>query len=334
MKILYAIQATGNGHISRACEVIPELRKLGQLDIFLSGSNAHLKFPFSSTYQSKGLSLFYGSDGKLDYKRMFTENSAPRLFREIRQFPIGQYDLVVNDFESISAWAAKLRGVPCMSFSHQAAFLSKNTPRPTERSVFAELLLRNYAPSSDAIGFHFKPYDSFIYTPVLRKKIREIEPQNKKHYTVYLPAIGSELLQSVLRNFKDVHWQIFMPGCTAAYRVENMLFKPVDGESFIESLSNCEGVLCGAGFETPAEALFLGKKLFVIPISGQYEQLCNAVALCEMGIPMALEFNSKIARSLAQWLNQEMPERILYVDQTESLVHQIALRYPSFAKRA
>lgn len=334
MKLLYAVQATGNGHISRACEVIPELRKIGELDIFLSGSNAHLHFPFEAKYKSRGLSLFYGKHGKLDYRRMFIENSASRLFSEIRNFPISQYDLVVNDFESISAWAAKLRGVPCVAFSHQAAFLSRQTPRAEHKSVFAEMLLQNYAPASDAIAFHFKRYDSFIFTPVLRSKIRMTTPENRGHYTVYLPAIGRDLILSVLGKLSSVKWEVFLPGCKSESRIGNVLFKPVEGEAFIQSLAQCEGVLCGAGFETPAEALFLGKKLFVIPIQGQYEQQCNAAALAEMGISVAQQFNSELGQSLIHWLNSPNPLRINYANQTAELVEILANRYQPLAKRA
>ena len=33
MKILFAIQGTGNGHLSRARDVYPELLKYGQVDV-------------------------------------------------------------------------------------------------------------------------------------------------------------------------------------------------------------------------------------------------------------------------------------------------------------
>ena len=92
--------------------------------------------------------------------------------------------------------------------------------------------------------------------------------------------------------------------------------------------------MCGAGFETPAEALFLGKKLFVIPIQGQYEQHCNAAALAEMGVTVAQQFNAEIGKKLQTWLNNAMPERIDYADQTAELVEMIATRYQAFAKRA
>ena len=34
MKIFYAVQATGNGHISRAVELLPYLQQYGQVDVF------------------------------------------------------------------------------------------------------------------------------------------------------------------------------------------------------------------------------------------------------------------------------------------------------------
>ena len=59
MKILYSIQATGNGHISRAMELIPHLREYGNVDVFLSGANSTLALDAPIKYRSKGISLFY-----------------------------------------------------------------------------------------------------------------------------------------------------------------------------------------------------------------------------------------------------------------------------------
>ena len=59
MKIFYAIQATGNGHISRAMELLPYLQHYGEVDLFLSGSNSTLDLSAPIKFRSKGLSLFY-----------------------------------------------------------------------------------------------------------------------------------------------------------------------------------------------------------------------------------------------------------------------------------
>ena len=75
MNIFYAIQATGNGHISRAMELLPFIQQYGNVDIFLSGSNANLKSNIPVTYKSKGVSLFYGNRGGLDYWKMMKDFS-------------------------------------------------------------------------------------------------------------------------------------------------------------------------------------------------------------------------------------------------------------------
>ena len=70
---------------------------------------------------------------------------------------------------------------------------------------------------------------------------------------------------------------------------------------------NCHAIICGAGFETPAEALYLGKKMMVMPIKGQYEQRCNAVALERLGIKCFYQLNDTFGKTFEDW-NQQ-PQR-------------------------
>ncbi len=79
---------------------------------------------------------------------------------------------------------------------------------------------------------------------------------------------------------------------------------------------NCRGVLCGAGFETPSEALYLKKKLLVIPMKNQYEQQCNAMALKEIGVPVIYDFNIKSIKKLKDFTNNI---QLLQNDQTIQL---------------
>ena len=37
MKILYAIQTTGNGHLARAQNIIPKIKEVAELEIITSG---------------------------------------------------------------------------------------------------------------------------------------------------------------------------------------------------------------------------------------------------------------------------------------------------------
>ena len=111
MKILYAVQATGNGHISRAMELMPYLTTYGEVDVFLSGSNSHLQPNLPVAYRSNGVSLFYGNTGGLDYRRIWSAFNCKRIWKEARDLPVEQYDIVLNDFESITALACRLKKV-------------------------------------------------------------------------------------------------------------------------------------------------------------------------------------------------------------------------------
>lgn len=323
MKVLYAIQATGNGHISRAREVLPILRQMADVDILLSGSNSNLNLPFPVKYRSKGLSLQYNNSGGLSYWEMMKKTNFIRLAKEIRDFPVKDYDLIINDFESISAWAAWYRQVPCISFSHQVSLLSDLCPKPNSWSPFSKLVMSQYAPASYAVGLHFKNYDDYIFTPIIRKEIRSLETCNKGHYTVYLPAVSDKQLMDVLHEIPEVRWEIFSRQIKYPYFDKNITIRPVQHDSFTQSLASCNGLLTGAGFESPAEALYLRKKLFVIPIKGQYEQQCNAEALKSLGIPTAKEFNASILPALKRWMNSSFLPKVHYPDITERLVEQI-----------
>ena len=330
MKILYAIQGTGNGHVSRAREVIPTLKRFADVDVFLSGGNSNLELPFEVNYKSKGLSFDYGKSGSLSYFNTLRKLQPTRIWREIRDFPIQQYDLVLNDFECISAYAAKLRGVPCMSFSHQASLLSTHAPRPSGFHLLGETILSHYAPADYAVGLHFQRYDDSIFTPIIRKEIRQLNPIKLGHYTVYLPAVGNQEILNMLTQIPDVRWEVFSRNNRYTYMEKNVCIRPIQNDMFIHSLSTCRGLLTSAGFEAPAEALFLDKKLFVIPIGGQYEQACNAAALNELGVSSGNFGDASLLQDLQNWVTKPQTISVNFPDITNDLVEQIVFDQAPF----
>lgn len=323
MKILYAIQGTGNGHISRAIEIIPFLQQKGDLDILISGTQADISFPFPLKYKFKGLSFSFGKKGGIDLLDTFKKGNLRRLLKEIKMLPVEQYDLVINDFEPVSAWACYLKNKECISLSHQAAVINKKSPRPKHGDIIGKTVLKRYAPVSARYGFHFKAYDKNIFTPVIRREVRQLQPVNDGHYTVYLPAYGEKRIIKVLRLFEDTRWHVFSKHCKKPFTQKNISISPVSNENFIKSMVTSEGVLCGAGFETPSEAIFLKKKLLVIPMKGQFEQHCNAAALKEMGIPVIKSLKLKHVVIIRAWLRSPVKVIINYPDITEAIIDNI-----------
>lgn len=323
MKILYAIQGTGNGHLSRAIDIIPELKKHGSLDLFVSGAQAEIVLPYPVKYKSKGLSFYFGKSGGINFLKTFQKNSSKDVIKEIKNFPVDDYDLVVNDFEPITAWACKRKEVKIVSLSHQAALLSKKAPRPKVIDPFGEWMLKNYAPVKKYVGFHFEEYDKNIFTPVIRNAIRQAKVTDAGHYTVYLPAYDDKKLVQRLLKLDKIKWHIFSKHTKKPYHVGRISVFPVSGIDFIESVVSSSGVVCGAGFETPAEVLHLNKKLLVVPMKSQYEQHCNAAALKKLGVPVLKKIKRKSVKRIEQWLQQSKPLNISFPDVTANAVEHL-----------
>ena len=320
MKILYAIQGTGNGHIARAEDVIPLLREYGKLDIFVSGAQADIKLDYPVKYQSKGLSFYFGKRGGVDLLKTFGKNSSVDVYNEIKKFPVEKYDLIVNDFEPISAWACMYKGVPCVGLSHQSALLSSRTPKPKNFDPIGDWIIRNYAPVKKYVGFHFASFDENIFTPVIRRRIRTATRSDLGHYTVYLPAYDDRKLLPILNSFPTIRWHVFSKHARVSYHFGNISVYPVNNEEFTASLTSSTGVLCGAGFETPAEALYLEKKLLVVPMKGQYEQHYNAAALKQLGVPVLKKMKKKSVKKISDWLDVRETVPVAFHDVTAEAV--------------
>ena len=329
MKILYAIQGTGNGHLSRARDIIPYLKEQGDLHILVSGTQADVALDFPITYQLKGLSFVFGKKGGVDIAATYKKSNAKQLWKEIKSLPVEEYDIIINDFEPVSAWACFFAHKPCIGLSHQAAVANHHSPKPKRIDLAGAALLRYYAPVTVQYGFHFKEYDAHIFTPVIRQQVRDLAITKQGHYTVYLPAYDDKRIISILSQFTQIKWQVFSKHNKTSFTKGNIHIYPIGNEAFIKSMASAEGVLCGAGFETPAEALYLQKKLLVIPMKAQYEQQCNAAALADMSVPVIKSLKEKHIDVIKEWLASKQTILVDYPDRTKEIIDNILLNHPA-----
>jgi len=326
MKILYAIQGTGNGHISRAREIVPLLQQYGELDLLVSGTEAEVSLSQPLKYKFHGFSFVFGSNGGVDNWATYKLMNLPRLWRDIRSLPLKNYDLIINDFEPVSAWACKLQKIPAVSLSHQCSFVSPKTPRYEKRS-WKEWLFTYYSPTAHHVGFHFERYDSFIHTPVIRSEIRNLVTSNEGHYTVYLPAYDDKLLAGILNKTNKTEWHVFSKREKKAWEKGNVKIFPVNNEAFNKSLASCAGLLTGGGFEGPAEALFLQKKVMMIPMKGQYEQQCNALSASRLGVPVINEIDDQFIFHINNWISSDKRIVVDFPDETAQIIDDMVKRY-------
>lgn len=101
-----------------------------------------------------------------------------------------------------------------------------------------------------------------------------------------------------------------------------MQFNPISVAGFTESFLSCKGILCSAGFETPSEAIYLGKKLCVVPQINQYEQQCNAAFLKTMEVNVINNL-LKAADALNEWISTNKTLKIYYPDNTFEVLEYV-----------
>ena len=328
MKILYCVQLTGNGHITRANELIRIFKKRAHVDVLVSGTQSSLKLKEKVKFRYKGLSFVFGKEGGIDFIKTIKIFNLFRFIKEILNCPVDKYDLIINDFEPISAWASFLkRKEYCFALSHQFSLLNKKTPKPGKIGFFENLILKYYSPCKRGYGFHFKSYDNKIFTPIIKNNLRKKEIQKGSHITVYLASYSNEYLHNIFKKFYKTHWHIFSPKVKNKYQRGNIKFYPTSYDVFEESILSCNGVICNAGFELPSEALFLKKKLLVIPMKHQFEQDYNAKALKDLGVTVLKSLNVDSIDQIKKWIKNEKIITMQYENQNNEIVDRILLDY-------
>ncbi|HLP18985.1 MAG TPA: glycosyltransferase family protein [Chitinophagales bacterium] len=333
MKILFGIQATGNGHISRSTEIYKLLKQhpdVTQLDVLISGGKAKMGLPFEVNYEYKGLSFYYGKKGKISVLKSIGKAGFLSIAVALWKVPFREYDLVISDFEPITLWGAKIAGVKRVGIGNMYSMSSKKFPKTKGRRI-TNMIAKMMCPTKNKIAMHFQKFDDFIYYPIIRSEIRDVVPADKNFTLVYLNSFSdTELINCFTQDsFTNRKFVIYSKEATHSFTYQNCEVKPLNNETFIQDIANCSGVITAGGFQTISEALYLGKKLFVIPIKKQSEQISNARILSDMGVTTSMELN---ATEISTWLNNPNTVHMKFDDDLPNIIDAI-LNAPHTPKR-
>ncbi len=310
MRILYGVQGTGNGHISRCRLIAQSLQAAGaEVDYIFSGrqSDAYFDMQAFGNYRALPGLTFATRNGSVDMLATVGRSQPLRLWRDIRQLPVDDYDLVVSDFEPITAWAAKRQKLASLGISHQASFRYGIPQRGS--NMMARLTMQHFAPVHHAVGLHWYHFGYPILPPV----IENFKPAKESgSILVYLPFESPHAIFDLLSRFKSSHFVCFHPKFSAPVEQNNLRFMPLGRTSFVEALRSSHGVICNAGFELASEALTLGKRLLLKPLQGQFEQESNAMTLELMGLAHVM--SQLDPGQVRHWLGSEKVGQVYYPD--------------------
>lgn len=307
MNILYGVQTTGNGHIVRSKAMIQELRKRGhEVHALLSGCKRKKIIDlqaFQSFIQKDGLT-FVVENGKICYLKTALQLNFFQFFSDIHSFNANSYDLVVTDYEPISARIAKKNNIPSIGIGHLYAF-QHNVPL-AKSSPFPKLIMNHYAPVQYPVGLHWDHFDQPILPPTIPEDVRLCIAKIAKddHYLVYLPFEDHDRVLATLSQLPSSSFRVYA-NVEAPKEQNHITILPFSRQGFIDDLATCRGAICNAGFSFISEALYLGKSVLCKAVKGQLEQQCNALALEHLQLGTAVPQITPAV--IEEWMSKTPP---------------------------
>jgi len=303
-RIIYGVAGEGFGHSSRAHLIGQHLIEAGNDVMFVASRKAYtyLKHYFDSRVREIfGLSLVF-SDRRLSCVKTVATNlkNFRRCYPETANFVSQSFDafspdLVISDFEPFSAWWAWYNKIPFVSIDHEHILTGcklKHDLRDWYPRLTSALVTRgHYFGASAYVVLNFfhasvKNDSINLVPPVVRPIVHSYESVRDEHILVYSSdRTGRERLLRTLQSAPDYRFYIY--GYNESSEVVNCVFKPTSTEGFLEDLASCRGVIATAGFSLISECLHFKKRMLLLPIMGQYEQMVNGRYVEALGLGLS-----------------------------------------------
>jgi uncharacterized protein (TIGR00661 family) len=212
-------------------------------------------------------------------------------------------DVILNFFEPLTGlYALTCRNrPPVVALAHQFMFEHPSYVRAPGRRLqqFAmKWYIRSVGAASTRIALSL--YDApdlpernlVVAPPLLRRHLFELQPNPGGRFVlVYLLNHGyaEQIIDWHKRNpATALHCFYDKPDAPPEFRYdETLTFHRLDGEKFLRMMAECKHVACTSGFESLAEAAWLGKPLFLVPVENHIEQQINAIDATRLGLGVA-----------------------------------------------
>lgn len=287
MKILYGIQGTGNGHISRARMMAHYFQQEADVTYLLTGRSLDKLFDrdvFGAMESRRGLT-FSTQNGNIDHIQTALSNNAFRFIYDVCKLKVDDYDLVITDFEPVTAWASRFSDVPTLAIGHQYAF-DHAIPK-TGVDLAGKVIMKNFTPAQTRIGLHWHHFNCDILPPIVDPTLRKTTSADR-YFVVYLPFENQQRVTDILHSLKDYKFIQYSPDLQDS-ESGNVVLRKTSLNGFKRDLSGSNGVICNAGFELVSECLYINVPVLVKPLMGQMEQRSNAKALSDLHYGAVME---------------------------------------------
>ncbi len=305
MKFLFLIQGEGRGHMTQAITLSNILEEQGhELVGAVIGKSKRRKVPqfvkaglktrlykldspnFKTDKTSKKILLWKTITYNLRRSHKY-QRSLNKIDKLVRRH---QPDVILNFYDLLGGMYFLLYRTSAVHWviGHQYLCLERGYLFPKKKGLEKYLYKLNtrlttlFAKEKIALSFveNQERSEIRIFPPLIREKVKSQIISHSDFYLAYMVNDGyaEDVINFAKANPKKkirAFWdrkginEVQLP-------LPNLELHPIHEQNFLHALAHCKGYVSTAGFESICEALYLGKPVLVIPVKGQYEQLCNA----------------------------------------------------------
>lgn len=320
--IVYSMSGEGRGHAARARAVVEAMRGRHSLTLFASDCAYQM---LSALYDGSdvrvlpipGLCFAYAGPSRVDLIRTLGLAARFRITMQrhvaaaLRELDRIAPDLVIADFEPVLPRAARVAGVPFVSFDHQHYLVVSDfseLPFALRQQAYAAApfvrALYDWQRATIVSSFYTPPLkaahrDTTFVGTLMRPEVLRARPEHGTHLVAYIRRhAASSTLAVLAASGREVR----VYGLGEAPAQGALRFLPIDERAFLADLAGCAAVITTAGNQLVGEALYLGKPLLVMPERFNFEQAVNAYFLERSGAGWA-ERGELTPRRLAAFLD-------------------------------
>ncbi|MBP9819129.1 hypothetical protein KBC79_00120 [Candidatus Woesebacteria bacterium] len=322
--IFYGICGIGMGHTYRQLPIIDDLAKRHDIALFAYDASyvfyrEHFRDNKRVTIVPVAVPFYAGNEHGLDFMATVEHNNNAQDFFKINAIAsefintkFGKPDLVITDYEPVSAQLAYAYNAPLVTIDQQSKLLVAQVPEDINGFRYNDELmrLRMFFPKAAArIATSFfkvteveNPTEQVsIYPAIVKDSIVQLKRRPKsgsKHKILIYFSAQQQLKQTVNEVLaicanvgQAAEFHIFFPRSSvqrSSQPSSNVYVYPHGNEQFMQVISECHGVVTTAGHGLLSEAMYLGIPVYALPLD-IYEQQLNAYEVAKYGFGFASE---------------------------------------------
>lgn len=288
-RIIYGVSGEGWGHAARSREVLNHLKRIGHDLVVVTYDRGvrYLEGHFP-VFEVEGFNIAT-VDNRVSVPQTVRDGLVHLVrghpkYLELKKdlYPDFKPDLVITDFEPMTAHLARHFDLPLVTIDNQHMIRYVDFPCPGNllpSKLMTEVIISAFIPSphlSLVTTFYSgktKNDRTFLFPPILSDEVLRLNPTDGDSVIVY-STYGYETVLGTLAKFPDQQFLVY--GSDRTGSEGNLVFRPYGREGFLADLAASRAVIATAGFTLISEALYLRKPYLGIPVKNQFEQEINA----------------------------------------------------------